>query len=132
MIYFLFFFFSSRRRHTRCYRDWSSDVCSSDLRGAPVAVGTGPPEWGDRGDHEARVPGAQRRGAATERGQRAGRLALDQHVGPRGEPPERRRATRRPPVERDAALAGAVEPEEEASLQVRSALPEGWDAAERA
>src|SRR6266852_2788792 len=25
------FFFSSRRRHTRCYRDWSSDVCSSDL-----------------------------------------------------------------------------------------------------
>src|SRR3989442_8448543 len=26
------FFFSSRRRHTRCGRDWSSDVCSSDLR----------------------------------------------------------------------------------------------------
>src|SRR5207245_4904055 len=25
------FFFSSRRRHTRCYRDWSSAVCSSDL-----------------------------------------------------------------------------------------------------
>src|SRR5215813_1959620 len=25
-------FFSSRRRHTRCGRDWSSDVCSSDLR----------------------------------------------------------------------------------------------------
>src|SRR6266542_4514539 len=29
--YDVFFFFSSRRRHTRCYRDWSSDVCSSDL-----------------------------------------------------------------------------------------------------
>src|SRR2546429_179921 len=27
----MFFFFSSRRRHTRCSRDWSSDVCSSDL-----------------------------------------------------------------------------------------------------
>src|SRR2546429_73228 len=27
----LLFFFSSRRRHTRCSRDWSSDVCSSDL-----------------------------------------------------------------------------------------------------
>src|SRR3712207_5183834 len=26
------FFFSSRRRHTRYWRDWSSDVCSSDLR----------------------------------------------------------------------------------------------------
>src|SRR5207249_7633122 len=30
-IYFFFFFFSSRRRHTRSKRDWSSDVCSSDL-----------------------------------------------------------------------------------------------------
>src|SRR2546429_1667132 len=29
----MFFFFSSRRRHTRCSRDWSSDVCSSDLPG---------------------------------------------------------------------------------------------------
>src|SRR5207249_5115402 len=28
---FIFFFFSSRRRHTRSKRDWSSDVCSSDL-----------------------------------------------------------------------------------------------------
>src|SRR5699024_11973135 len=28
---FLSFFFSSRRRHTRSKRDWSSDVCSSDL-----------------------------------------------------------------------------------------------------
>src|SRR5882757_9187215 len=31
MVYQLFFFFSSRRRHTRYWRDWSSDVCSSDL-----------------------------------------------------------------------------------------------------
>src|SRR5699024_484033 len=29
---FFFFFFSSRRRHTRSKRDWSSDVCSSDLK----------------------------------------------------------------------------------------------------
>src|SRR5689334_24505087 len=29
---FFFFFFSSRRRHTRWNCDWSSDVCSSDLR----------------------------------------------------------------------------------------------------
>src|SRR5256885_7619847 len=28
---YLFFFFSSRRRHTRLQGDWSSDVCSSDL-----------------------------------------------------------------------------------------------------
>src|SRR5207248_7605153 len=32
---FFFFFFSSRRRHTRSYGDWSSDVCSSDLRQLP-------------------------------------------------------------------------------------------------
>src|SRR6266699_2186524 len=37
-----FFFFSSRRRHTRCGRDWSSDVCSSDLdEGAELLVVVG-------------------------------------------------------------------------------------------
>src|SRR3989449_3479421 len=41
------FFFSSRRRHTRCSRDWSSDVCSSDLVG--------------RGDPGARAPQAPTR-----------------------------------------------------------------------
>src|SRR5439155_10140522 len=34
----LVFFFSSRRRHTRWPRDWSSDVCSSDL-GASLSIG---------------------------------------------------------------------------------------------
>src|SRR5262245_62581824 len=32
-----YFFFSSRRRHTRCLSDWSSDVCSSDLTGGNLA-----------------------------------------------------------------------------------------------
>src|SRR6266496_5525512 len=32
------FFFSSRRRHTRSLRDWSSDVCSSDLRNQALLV----------------------------------------------------------------------------------------------
>src|SRR3989442_9451215 len=36
----LVFFFSSRRRHTRCGRDWSSDVCSSDLVSAKDEVTT--------------------------------------------------------------------------------------------
>src|SRR5216683_7072767 len=35
---FVFFFFSSRRRHTRSDRDWSSDVCSSDLAPLVTAV----------------------------------------------------------------------------------------------
>src|SRR2546422_10371492 len=37
-VYFFFFFFSSRRRHTRCSRDWSSDVCSSDLESTDLPV----------------------------------------------------------------------------------------------
>src|SRR5262245_53643243 len=36
LLYFVFFF-SSRRRHTRCLSDWSSDVCSSDLPAVDVA-----------------------------------------------------------------------------------------------
>src|SRR5690606_39923213 len=40
MYVFIVFFFSSRRRHTRFSRDWSSDVCSSDLSGRePVLEG---------------------------------------------------------------------------------------------
>src|SRR5438105_11220232 len=35
----ILFFFSSRRRHTRSTRDWSSDVCSSDLVVTAPAVG---------------------------------------------------------------------------------------------
>src|SRR3712207_2426486 len=35
--YFFLFFFSSKRRHTRYWRDWSSDVCSSDLAARTVA-----------------------------------------------------------------------------------------------
>src|SRR5699024_12200693 len=34
-----FFFFSSRRRHTRSKRDWSSDVCSSDLGQGEILSG---------------------------------------------------------------------------------------------
>src|SRR2546427_8056180 len=48
VVHLCFFFFSSRRRHTRFDCDWSSDVCSSDLwlaTGAPRSViskGTSP------------------------------------------------------------------------------------------
>src|SRR5439155_7025977 len=38
-IFYFSFFFSSRRRHTRWPRDWSSDVCSSDLRLGVVGDG---------------------------------------------------------------------------------------------
>src|SRR5258706_11975935 len=37
-----FFFFSSRRRHTRLVSDWSSDVCSSDLSFEPRGRGDSP------------------------------------------------------------------------------------------
>src|SRR5215211_8650471 len=43
----LFFFFSSRRRHTRSLCDWSSDVCSSDLG-----------YWGSIGGRDINSPGS--------------------------------------------------------------------------
>src|SRR5438045_6691561 len=45
--FFVFFFFSSRRRHTRCLSDWSSDVCSSDLRNSK------PPQAGRESSSQA-------------------------------------------------------------------------------
>src|SRR2546422_9481541 len=47
VFFVLFFFFSSRRRHTRCSRDWSSDVCSSDLW-QPQSPPAPPPAWRHR------------------------------------------------------------------------------------
>src|SRR5262245_857635 len=38
MLALLLYFFSSRRRHTRCLSDWSSDVCSSDLAMARIVM----------------------------------------------------------------------------------------------
>src|SRR2546429_36387 len=73
-----FFFFSSRRRHTRCSRDWSSDVCSSDLSpghlhrhhrhdspggGGPGCLGARTnalPEGRNAGRRQAVVPAASR------------------------------------------------------------------------
>src|SRR3989442_10116662 len=49
LIRLFFFFFSSRRRHTRCGRDWSSDVCSSDLGSSAGA------EWRKVAVHYPRV-----------------------------------------------------------------------------
>src|SRR5207302_4759752 len=43
--YIFFFFFSSRRRHTRFSRDWSSDVCSSDLLACATKLRTVPFSW---------------------------------------------------------------------------------------
>src|SRR5437899_12350817 len=40
------FFFSSRKRHTRCLSDWSSDVCSSDLGSVLGVVSTNALELG--------------------------------------------------------------------------------------
>src|SRR3989440_5691283 len=64
LCFFFFFFFSSRRRHTRSDRDWSSDVCSSDLPGPLVELGTaelvGPPEAGAR-DGEGGIRGRRER-----------------------------------------------------------------------
>src|SRR5207248_7844286 len=51
-----FFFFSSRRRHTRSYGDWSSDVCSSDLVGGGSAHAQGGPGFPHLLDSSRRQP----------------------------------------------------------------------------
>src|SRR2546429_2054129 len=69
-----FFFFSSRRRHTRCSRDWSSDVCSSDLRAAPP------------GTKESFLPGTSFTPLISPRNSRRGKA----HIGHRSQKPNGR------------------------------------------
>src|SRR3712207_7338814 len=57
-----FFFFSSRRRHTRYWRDWSSDVCSSDLW---LSASTVAGRWPRRPPGSACRPGRSSRGRTT-------------------------------------------------------------------
>src|SRR6266446_5888153 len=66
----IFFFFSSRRRHTRLQGDWSSDVCSSDLprRGAEDARAAGVIRVRDALARDVRRrPAASHQGRAEER-----------------------------------------------------------------
>src|SRR5256885_9838218 len=67
MIHSLFFFFSSRRRHTRLQGDWSSDVCSSDLGNAVLTGGTG-----GQGDGRTQRPGGMTSPSAVFLGADAG------------------------------------------------------------
>src|SRR6185312_1556372 len=78
---YLFFFFSSRRRHTISDRDWSSDVCSSDLEWPPIA-----PRYGGHScslQREARLKREREGGlrAAPYRGERAERDRRPHHAG---------------------------------------------------
>src|SRR6266498_677825 len=78
------FFFSSRRRHTRCGRDWSSDVCSSDL--AANGLSRGWREPGGALDRDSRMRATSAFGAS-----RPGQTLF---AGVAGEPHQRRRLSR--------------------------------------
>src|SRR5438046_2609654 len=75
-LFFFFFFFSSRRRHTRLVSDWSSDVCSSDLRLAEPFDAL----W--KGERAHRIPSLLLNGTWVETGKRmiASNLAVDAGV----------------------------------------------------
>src|SRR5215813_1073499 len=66
------FFFSSRRRHTRCGRDWSSDVCSSDLQEPRAEAKSGMPD--SLGTVAGKAVGAAAQGALGAVGQQAQQL----------------------------------------------------------
>src|SRR3712207_6539676 len=90
------FLFPSKRRHTRYWRDWSSDVCSSDLAHRPGVLGRGrgPPQPGDRPHRRRRH---QHLPAALAGQQQPVRAHLDElpgHVTGTGAPQHHRPAER--------------------------------------
>src|SRR3712207_8122581 len=78
----LMIFFSSRRRHTRYWRDWSSDVCSSDLGGHVGGRRRGVPS--DGGVPQVHVGGGDEDAATGDRG-RVGREGGDRKSGALGQ-----------------------------------------------
>src|SRR5437868_8541018 len=90
------FFFAGGRRHTRSKRDWSSDVCSSDLIAASRGLRGAPGAERRRGG--GRLPGNVARGGAGRRRAGAHRPVLDgqqrdpRRGGHRGRRSEERRA----------------------------------------
>src|SRR5207253_7395684 len=89
------FFFSSRRRHTRWPRDWSSDVCSSDLargrRGAEITrprAGRGPGAAGESSSTRGKGSSDCAPARAGERRGTEGRARQD--VAPQARSEERR------------------------------------------
>src|SRR2546429_3716743 len=102
-----FFFFSSRRRHTRCSRDWSSDVCSSDLRrfhhpdDAPLAVRSRSAHRLDRPD-AVLPPGVDVPHALQPRDRRRAPRRAPQDAGARARPHRAGARARRRPGRRDS------------------------------
>src|SRR5207253_4871577 len=86
--YFFFFFFSSRRRHTRWPRDWSSEVCSSDLAAGPLSDGR---------PAAAQPPGGAA-GAGRQLAARPAPAALGYGEGRRHRPPAQPAAAALPPL----------------------------------
>ena len=70
-----YFFFSSRRRHTRYWRDWSSDVCSSDLGVERIVPVAGHEKRRDRDDREP-----ERRGGKHQHDIQIGRASCRERV----------------------------------------------------
>src|SRR3712207_8899606 len=70
------FFFASRRRHTRYWHDWSSDVCSSDLEDEEEVAAEGSEEGRSGEDRETDENGRRRRRRRRRRGGRNGEREL--------------------------------------------------------
>src|SRR5260221_5956761 len=108
----IFFFFSSRRRHTRSLCDWSSDVCSSDLIGVQhdEAVLDGLDQHGaeHRADHAAAA--AEQAGAAEDGGGDHRELLLKAE----GRGGHRHLAGRDDAADRRAQAADAIDREDDA------------------
>src|SRR5438067_6180978 len=109
---FFFFFFSSRRRHTRSKRDWSSDVCSSDLvrRGAEpgFARARSPPPARDVKEKEG-GPGRRRASFLAPAGRAGDRPAGNLAPGGRGRPGQSASGSWLPPeLDVEACLRAAA------------------------
>src|SRR2546426_4498970 len=117
-----FFFFSSRRRHTRLQGDWSSDVCSSDLEAAPgVLTLIGGADISDYLDLIALAGREEEAWMALLQSRAAERVVWDLHAVPGRSPT----VTLLPQLAAACGLSASVTVEERCPVLI---LPSSWDA----
>jgi len=113
---------------SRTQRATASAVVQRNVAGGEIAIRAGLSEGRNRTQHERGILAMKRRPSETHLVERAGRVALDYHVGRSRQLKQNFAAARIAEIESERAFVEIVEPEKQAAIAMRDVVEEGADA----